>query len=112
MCPMPQTGHLGQVGEVEAFFTSWRLSTNLIAVPYEVLKYGTNSCAVVSTCGMFESIKRCINKDNVEALNGRALPSTNYEIGAIRTCVYVPNSHSGWSNVSLNDEEWTCHMQG
>ena len=111
---MPQAGHPGQVGEVEAFFTSWRLTTNVIDdnLPYEVHKYGTNSCAVVSTCGLFESIKRCINKDNVEALNGRALPSTNYEIGAIRTWVYVPNSHSGWSTVSLNDEEWTCHMQG
>ena len=34
-----------------------------------------------------------------------------YQLGAIKTWVYVPHSHSEWSSVSIEDEEWTLLMQ-
>ena len=62
----PHPGQPRPAGEVNAFFTSMRLTTNVTDehLPYNVEEDGRGSYAVE----IVESIMQFINKDNLEAL--------------------------------------------
>ena len=64
---MPQAVQPGQLGEVEPFFTSLRLTPNVMDnhLPYEVQTDGASSHRVETTCGMIQRIKTVMTRDNV-----------------------------------------------
>ena len=89
-CPMPHAVQPGQLGDVEPFFTSWRLTPNAKDnhPPYDVQTDGASSYSVQTTCGMIQRIKTFMTKDKVEGTD------------VARRCVEASFQRQGWRSVS------------